>query len=546
MFRTLLVVAFAMWCSGVSSAQNRPNVLLICIDDLKPQIGCYGDKLAVTPNIDRLASHGTLFHSAYCNQAVCSPSRNALLTSLRPQTLGIYDLPTHFRKAKPDAITMPQHFKSHGYTTQGLGKIFHVGHGNIDDAQSWSVPSWRPGGPAYALQTSTEETKTKANGKDKGNATESADVPDETYADGKVAAEAIRRLDQLQHDSAPFFLAVGFVKPHLPFVAPKKYWDQYDPNQIPLPMVSSPPQGAPAFAPTNSGELWAYADMPSKGPLPESRIRHLLHGYLAATSYTDAQIGKVLNYLDKSGLSKNTIVVLWGDHGWHLGDHGMWCKHTNYEQATRIPLIVSLPGQAKAATTSAMVESVDVFPTLSELAGIPTPTSLDGRSFASTLKQSDAKARDYITHVYPRGQILGRAIRDARYRMVEWKEPGSSPDSAEIELYDYQSDPLETTNLASKHPDVVQRMRKILATHPEAKPQLKATEDKQEEKPAKKQDRNAMFEKRDQDKDGFLTRQEFLINQPDPDQAPDRFLKFDQNKDGKLSREEFVKGGTSK
>jgi iduronate 2-sulfatase len=223
-FLCALLCALCAFASNASAA--RPNVLLLCVDDLKPALGCYGDALAKSPNLDRLAARGVRFDRAYCNQAVCSPSRNALMAGLRPQTLGIYDLPTHFRKAAPDAVTVGQYFKRHGYRTEGLGKIFHVGHGNIDDADSWSVPSWRPKGGGYALKESTEGAR-ESNTGPKGAAYESADVPDNQYADGLIAEEAIVRLRAAkERKDQPFFLAVGFLKPHLPFVAPKKYWDR--------------------------------------------------------------------------------------------------------------------------------------------------------------------------------------------------------------------------------------------------------------------------------------------------------------------------------
>jgi iduronate 2-sulfatase len=273
----------------------------------------------------------------------------------------------------------------------------------------------------------------------------------------------------------------------------------------------------------------------------------------------DAQAGRVLAELEKLGLAENTIVILWGDHGWHLGDHGIWCKHTNYEQAARIPLLVAGPGVKRGAATPALVETVDVYPTLAELAGLPAPQGLDGRSFAATLRDPKAPHRDHVIHVYPRsrpevGNVLGRAIRTERYRLVEWKKPGASPDTAEFELYDYQADPLEMKNLAADQPEVVAQLRALLAKHPEAKPQFTeksaaASSSKKSSgkaSPSKsKQDRGAMFDKRDKDKDGKLTREEFLANQPDPDQAPARFPQFDANKDGFLSREEFISSGKS-
>ncbi|QDV45648.1 Choline-sulfatase [Stieleria neptunia] len=460
---------------ALPQAQSKPpNVLLICVDDLKPTIGCYGDPVAVTPNLDALAARGVRFDLAYCNQAVCSPSRNSLMTGLRPQTIGVYDLSTHFRDAAPDAITVSQHFQRNGYLAEGLGKIYHTGHGNRDDADSWSVPSWRPKAPAYVLETNLAMRKRDAKGRMRGPATESADVSDGTYADGLIAEEAVHRLEVYQQQSdQPFFLAVGFLKPHLPFIAPQRYWDLYDKRNLPMPKVKALPRDAPGYASTTFGELRNYSDMPARGEIDQATTRHLIHGYYAATSYTDAQIGKLLDALDRLNLTDDTIVALWGDHGWHLGDHGMWCKHTNYEQAARIPIIIAAPGGARGAGTQAMIETVDLYPTLSELAGLPTPAGLDGQSFAGVIRDADATARDFVTHVYPRGGRLGRAIRNNRYRMVEWKTIAGPREDAEIELYDYQVDPLETENIAATSAAVVTMLRANLDPQPEAKPQWK-------------------------------------------------------------------------
>ncbi len=464
--------------SGSVAAAERPNVLLICVDDLKPVLGCYGDPLARTPNIDRLAKRGTLFERAYCNQAVCSPSRNALLTGMRSQTLGIYDLATHFREAVPDATTLPQHFKRHGYHTEALGKIFHVGHGNRDDADSWSTPSWRSEANNYALAENRPRGKKRGTGQ-RGAAYEAADVPDNAYPDGAVAEEATRRLQAAAKREQPFFLAVGFIKPHLPFCAPQTYWNAHDPALFRVAELQVPPAGAPAYAPQFGGELRNYRGVPKQGTLPEELQRRLIHGYYAAASYTDAQIGRVIDQLDRLDLADNTLIVLWGDHGWHLGDHGMWCKHTNYEQAAHIPLIVVAPGQGKnAQRTTAPVESVDVFPTLCELAGLPLPStqSLDGASLSPLLGDPAGRIKPAVFHAYPRNvdgrTIIGRAVRTDRYRLVEWKEPGAAPATAELELYDYQDDPTETRNLATERPEVVAELRSILARLPEAKPPL--------------------------------------------------------------------------
>ena len=561
MNRILIILVVALgWLEPIAAfAAEKPNVLLICVDDLKPLLGCYGDKTVKSPNIDRLAARSVLFERAYCNQAVCSPSRNSLLVGLRPQTLGIYDLGTNFRRSRPDAVTLPQVFKQNGWRTEGLGKIFHVGHGNNEDAASWSVPHWKANVVAYALPASkakeglTREEALFANkpAKDlpRGAAYEAADVPDNTYPDGALADEAIRRLQAAkQKPGEPFFLAVGFVKPHLPFVAPQKYWDLYDRASFKLAKVRTPPAGSPSYAPQFGGELRQYSGIPTSGPLADDLQRTLIHGYHAATSYMDAQLGRVVGELDRLGLAQNTIVVVWGDHGWHLGDHGIWCKHTNYEQAARIPLLVAAPGAKAGAKTSQFAETVDIYPTLCELAGVPAPKELDGRSFAATLRDPAAPTKDHAIHVYPRTgpnktPLIGRAIRTARYRLVEWKKIGASTDSAELELYDYQNDPLETMNVAAEQPLVVAELRVLLARHPEAKPKLTAAPAPSPAKEKPKLDRNALFDSKDKNKDGKLTREEFLANQPDPDEAPKRFPKFDANKDGVLSREEFVMSG---
>lgn len=460
-------------CAGSASAKT--NVLLICVDDLKPTLGCYGDSFAKTPHTDRLARRGVLFEAAYCNQAVCSPSRNALMTGLRPQTLGIYELSTNFRKAAPDAVTLAQHFRQQGYRTEAMGKIFHKGHGNTEDAASWTIPHWTPKAPTYALPESTANMREGRNGM-RGPATESAPVADDTYADGQTALEAVKRLQAAaQKPGEPFFIAVGFIRPHLAFVAPQKYWDLYDSAAVPMPQVTEPPAGAPAYAGQFGGELRQYSDMPPQGDIDPAATRRLIHGYYAATSYMDAQLGLVLDALDQSGLTENTHIVLWGDHGWHLGDHRFWCKHTNYEQAARIPLILAGPGITAGAKTQALVETVDIYSTLAELAGLPAREGLDGLSFAPVLKDPAQAARQSVIHVYPRNNLLGRAIRTARHRMVEWKKPGSPADTAEFELYDYQADPLETKNLAAEQPEVLAELRAILATHPEAKPQIKTS-----------------------------------------------------------------------
>ena len=483
----VLTALLAILC-GFASAAEKPNVLLICVDDLKPLLGCYGDKLAKTPNIDRLAARGMRFDLAYCNQSVCAPSRNNLLTGSRSTTLGIYGLTQNFRFAEPDAVTMTQYFMQHGWRAEAIGKILHTGHGNHDDDASWSVP------PMHEKVVEYLDPKNSANGQltreeayftnqklgeigtlPRGAAWEISDVADDAYADGRIANEGIRRLQAAKERAGtPFFLALGFVKPHLPLTAPKKYFDMYDPKAFPLASFQKDPEGAPGYASKKGGEIVNYDPLSVANLREEQMQRTLIHAYYACTSFVDAQIGRVLDELDRLKLADNTIIVLWGDHGWHLGDHGYWTKHSNYEQANRIPLLISAPGVTKSGGVARqLAETVDVYPTLAALAGLPAPTGpqrIDGQSLVPVLRDPAKTIRDHAYHCYPRGERLGRAIRTERYRLVEWKVPGAAPDTADLELYDYEADPLETKNLATTQPEVISQLRAILASHPEAVP----------------------------------------------------------------------------
>lgn len=466
MFRTVTMILLLV---GALPAAEHPNILLICADDLKPLLGCYGDATVKTPNIDRLAKRGLRFERAYCNQAVCAPSRHALMLGLRPQTLGIYDLATRFRPVVPDAVSWSQHFMANGYRAEAMGKIYHTGHGNGDDGVSWSVAPWPTGGNGIAQYHVDANKPQAADGR--GAAYESADVPDDAYADGAIATKAEARIKALKETGKPWFLAVGFIKPHLPFCAPKRYWDLYQRSAFTVP-PRTVPVGSPSYAPQFGGELRQYAGIPATGDIDDGLSLSLIHGYHATVSYMDAQFGKVLDALDASGQADDTIVILWGDHGFHLGDHGMWCKHTNYEQAAHIPLIIAGPGVRAGSTTTALIETVDIYPTISAFAGLPAPAKVDGLSQVEVLRGA-VGTRDHVIHVYPRGKRIGRAIRTARWRLVEWKEPGAPSDKADLELYDYQSDPLERQNLAASNPAVIAELRAILARHPEAKPQVK-------------------------------------------------------------------------
>jgi len=497
--RYRLMVLFLLACTALplpAATVTRPHVLMILVDDLKPTLGCFGDPIAQSPNLDRLAARGVRFERAYCNQAVCAPSRNNLMLGARSTSTGLYSLGVNFRHAVPHAITLPQYFKQHGYHSAGIGKVFHIGHGNTNDEASWSVPFQPDKVIDYVMTASTNGTLTREQayfsntrlGANKslprGAAWECADVLDTAYADGRIADEGIRRLRRAREKpSQPLFLALGFCKPHLPFCAPKKYWDLYDRDNLPVSAVREPPRGAPAYAAKTLGELNQYKPVPQKPPLSEDLERTLIHGYYASMSYMDAQVGRVLNELDRLELSDNTLIVLWGDHGYHLGDHGAWTKHTNYEQANRIPIVFVAPGVARAgAATEALIETVDIFPTLCELAGLPKPAGkvpqpCDGISQVPVLRDPNKQLRDHVYHAYPRGQFqgsprIGRAIRTARYRLVEWRTINGAPETADLELYDYEQDPGETVNLAQEHPELVDRLRETLATHPEPKPQV--------------------------------------------------------------------------
>ena len=483
-----LLIAFSLLLVSFLSANwaaEKPNVLLILVDDLKPSFGAYGDTWVHSPNLDRLAARGMRFERAYCNQAVCAPSRNNLLLGSRSTSLVVYSLGYHFRRAVPEAVTLPQHFRANGYHSAGIGKVFHIGHGNVNDERSWSVPFHPDKVIDYVLEESTGGQLTReeayfSNQKlgenrslPRGAAWEIADVDDGAYADGRIAAEAIQRLQAYQASEQSFFLAVGFTKPHLPFCAPRKYWDLYDRDSLPLPKYTQPPVNAPPYAGKTLGELNQYKPIPQEPPLTEATVRQLIHGYYAALSYMDAQLGRVLDELDRLNLRDNTIVVLWGDHGYHLGDHGSWTKHTNYEQANRIPIIIAAPGITQPGSQSmALVETVDLFPTVCELAGLELPDApqpLDGKSMVPILDGTRSSVRDHAYHCFPKGGKLGRAIRTERYRLVEWK-PFRGNQPAEYELYDYQADPLETKNLAADQPERVEQLAAILATHPQAVP----------------------------------------------------------------------------
>lgn len=453
--------------SALAQTQSvkRPNVLFIALDDLKPNIGIYGDTYAQTPNIDRLAHDGCTFMCNYCQMTLSGPTRASLMTGLRPDHEGVYNLATTFRKVNPSAVTIGEQFKSNGYATIGVGKIFHPVKGKKyrNDPKSWSEPYIATSASTYAL----------ANGR---VSTECLDVPDIMYEDGIIAREAVKKIAELKNYDKPWFFGVGFHKPHMPWVAPKKYWDMYDREKAPLAEFQQMSSDPVYYAYHNSWEVKYYNDIlpffnyvDSKHLDTETQKR-LIHGYYACVSYADAQIGKILKALDDAGLRENTIVVLWGDHGYHLGDHGLWNKCTNFENSTRTPMIFSVPGLKHDVKYNHVSEFVDIFPTLCELCGIDQPSGLDGVSLVPALKNQKKKVKDYAVSQYHRETIQGYAIRDERYRFVEWYDSFrtfvkfTNQKTVGCELYDYKTDPMETKNLAGdpRYASVVKRFRERL------------------------------------------------------------------------------------
>lgn len=453
---------------AAESARSRPNVLLILVDDLRPELGAYGVERAITPNFDRLASQGLLFERAYTQQAVCAPSRATLLTGLRPDSTGIYDLRTPVRTVLPAHVTLPQHFRNHGYSTRAIGKVYHH---PTDDPQGWSEGPIIPRVGVGRGYLSEEAARAVAayeaehqDGSGRGPSYEAPAVHDTAYQDGKIANRAIEHLSR-QTDQ-PFFLAVGFAKPHLPFNAPKQYWDLYPPERIRLPEnYGQRPKGAPEFSLVNFGELRNYTDIPRRGPVPDEKAHALVRGYLASTSYVDAQIGRVLDELERLGLDDNTVVVLWGDHGYKLGEYGEWVKHTNFEIDTRVPLVVRTPGMTTAGRrTGALVETVDLYATLAELAGLPAPAH-QGLSLVPLIRDPTRAWKTAAFSQYPRrGDVMGRSIRTDRYHYIEWQRRDTG-DVLARELYDHRLDPGENVNVAEapRHADTLRELSARLA-----------------------------------------------------------------------------------
>jgi choline-sulfatase len=422
--------------------ENKPmNILFIAVDDLRPELNFYGANHIHSPNLDKLADESLVFNRAYCNIPVCGASRASLLTGTRPTRHRFINYKTRADTDAPNAVSLPKLLKQNGYTTISNGKIYH---NNDDDSLAWDN-RWFPKGNIrnYQLEKNILENGEANLAMGGASAFENAEVNDTAYFDGKIAQKGIADLKMLKNKKQPFFLALGFMKPHLPFNAPKKYWDLYDRNTIELPESYVQPKSTPKQAFHNFGELRNYGNIPKKGDLSNDLAKELIHGYYACVSYIDAQIGLVLDELKRLELEDDTIVILWGDHGWNLGDHKLWCKHINFETALRTPLIIKVPGKTAGQKTDAITEYIDIYPSLAELAGVKSPNSVEGKSFVPILN-GEKPQKDWAVSKFKDAVTLIKG--DLFY--TEWtKDDGIA--YARM-LFDHKTDPLELDNLAEK------------------------------------------------------------------------------------------------
>ncbi|WP_276167316.1 sulfatase [Zobellia alginiliquefaciens] len=529
--RILALIIFGILASCKNEPKNmveekvkKPNILFLAIDDLRPELGAYGSQIAITPHIDALADDGLLFNNAYCQQAICSPSRASLMTGARPETIQVIENFTYFRDANPDIVTLPQHFKANGYETVSTGKIYH---GQYNDPElSWSRKPVAMDKPDVKfgfklpenikMQKEVSEQmvakygkKALRNGLGKGPSYEFADFPDNAYEDGYNTDLAIATMKDMlsKNPEKPFFLGLGMKKPHLDWIAPKKYWDMYDEMDIKLAEQTQAPKNGASMGLHASFELRARAGIPKKGDIDPELALKLKHAYLACVSYVDAQIGRMISALDDAGIRDNTIIILWSDHGWHLGDMGIWGKATNYEIATKVPLIIWTPDMAKESrgkSTDALVELVDMYPTLCDLADLSKPTSLEGQSFAPLLSNPNQEWKSAAFTQYPNpalrewaanplskgmretsfgplikevetrikkqlgkkwdrdlfeNRLMGYSMRTKDYRFIVWKDyTDKDAEPVFIELYDHNKDPMETVNIANDHPELVKNL----------------------------------------------------------------------------------------
>jgi uncharacterized sulfatase len=454
MYRFLVVATLTV--VAPAPAATKPNVLLVVVDDLACVLGCYGHPLAKSPATDALAKRALHFERAYCQYPVCNPSRTSMLTGLRPDSTGVLDNQTHLRKTLPKAVTLPQLFRAGGYTTVSLGKIFHRGltmedtRPEMDDAASWDVRRYFHSTPTGLKG----EGRNMTGGKHAWCRWVAAEGGDEDQPDGQIAAEAVQIIEKKA--DKPWFLAVGFHKPHDPFIAPKKYFDLYPLDRLP---VHRPPEGRATPPAPAVGRGWDFS-------LTDRERREFLRCYLACVSFMDAQLGKVLAALTRSKRWGDTVVVFVGDHGYHLGEHGWWNKNTLFELSARVPMMVWAPGmKAAGKTTIALVEMVDIYPTLADFCGVAAPAGLEGKSFRPLLDEPDRKWKQAAFTQVQRGKFAGRSVRTDRWRYTEWDGGARG-----VELYEPAKDPAGYFNLAEKpeYAETVKELKKLLAGGPKA------------------------------------------------------------------------------
>jgi len=474
MYKIIALLLIILSFSSIYAQKEKPNVLVFYVDDLRAELGCYGSETAITPNIDKLASEGVQFNKAYVQQAICAPSRMSTLTGLRPETLGIYSIFTPLRKVHKEVVSMPQLFKKNGYKTVSIGKVYHH---SSDDKKEWSTYFPKEANSYIKPENITLLKRLKAEGIKpfKGPAYEDADVVDEAYKDGRVSKYAIETLHKIKDDK--FLMFVGLSKPHLPFNAPKKYWDLHDKSKFKIPSRNKP-EGMYSLALSKWGELKGYHGIPKKGDLDDELTRKLIHGYHASVSFIDAQVGKVMQTLEELDLRKNTMVIFMSDHGYKIGEYGAWCKHSNVEIDVRVPLIISRETNYKkrktGKTSGALVENVDIFPTIVDLCGLESP-KLEGKSIVPLLNKPNKKWDEVATSVYARGKkIMGVTATDGKWRYTEWRN-SITHEILEAELYEHKNSLLSFVNLYGnkKYEKVEQRMKILLETKfPRNKPFL--------------------------------------------------------------------------
>lgn len=524
MKKILIFLLLGLFNNALQAQKKQPNILFIGIDDLRPELACYGSPIAITPNLDAIAGKGILFNRAYCQEAICSPSRASLMTGARPETIKTIENYSYFRDKNPDIVTLPQNLKANGYETVYCGKIFHPGY--TDEELSWSRQPVNIGKKeaaligGYALKENQETFKKNKTemiakygeaaklGLGNGPAYEFADVPDNTFEDGFNTDMAIATMKEMvKKGDKPFFLGLGFHKPHLNWVAPKKYWDMYDESKIPLTTQVNGPKDGAAMGLHASFELRTRFGIPKDGDITPEMAVKLKHAYLGCVSYVDAQIGRMVAALKEAGIADNTIIIVWSDHGWHLGEMGIWGKATDYEIATRVPLLIQtpdMPEKNRGKKSEALVELVDMYPTLCDLAGVPKPAHLEGQSFVPLLKDPNTKwkkaafslfpdpaLREWAANPLSKGmretffgplikkveeriidqqkekwdrdlfekRLMGYTMRTDRYRLVIWKDM-TKPQSEPLftELYDHKKDPTESVNIAAKKKRKVKKL----------------------------------------------------------------------------------------